>query len=212
MLLGVLIAVVMGYALEHVRAHACPPQTFIYGSTKLGSLLAAIPWLFVGLLGGSTLTLSIHHRWIRAKEGADRSTTLNRKSIRQLAKLTAAFLTLAIALYAYGVLVGFCASAQGINIKPTPWSPKVMYSWTEVTSITVNCQSLGRRHYYDFELAMRDGKIIDLYDMPRSFHRGYAALTDALRSVPLAYDDTGVRASCNSPLRDLSRQWPRGVR
>jgi hypothetical protein len=204
--LGVALTIGAWFVLYHVKARACPPTTIIFGSTRLGSLLAILPWFFVGLSAGCTFMGFIFYRlpWTGAKRAAGGSSTY-RISMRLGTAATALFLILAIALSSFGVFTGFCAGPDGISYQKSPWSESTIYKWNDVRRVAVVCYSQGRRSYASFTLSMDDGAKIDLYDMPRSFNTGYPSTRKMLQQVPLVYDDSLVLANCNSTLRDILR-------
>lgn len=196
----------MWFLLYYVRTRICPANSFIVGSTSLASLLAIMPWFFVGLCAGCALTSLALNRLFPAQAVPvlGRSARQNsRRSMRLLNAITIGFLVPALVLFSIGGLTGFCAGADGISSRKSPWSDTDFYQWEEVRRVTVACYSSGRSQHASFTLSMNDGAEIDLYAIPRSFNSGYPSMHKALKNVQLIYDDSQVRADCTSTLHGL---------
>jgi hypothetical protein len=100
-----------------------------------------------------------------------------------------------------GAMTGHCASEAGISFRQYPWSEK-RYAWSDVRRIVVTCYRRGRSGNNSFTLIMNNDARVDLYTSP-NFFAELPSLKAALRDVQYAYDDTGIRDSCDSGLRRI---------
>jgi len=204
--IALLVAVIS--LLERAKRYACAPNAFMAGSTTGGSVLGTIPWFLVGLLAPWLAWAWIQRsRWfVHYAPGARPSQTSKRRDLVLVSGAVGALVLLSAMLSANAVSVGFCAREESISLRTYPWSARVAYPWTDVTRITVVCYrryGRGGGMTAAFNLSMKDGAEIDLFNMPRAFMGGYQNLQTALRGVSFTYDDSQVRADCNSPLRNL---------
>jgi len=204
---GIALTIGAWFVLYDLRARTCPPDTFVFGSTSLGTLLATIPWLFVGMFVGFVGMAFVIGQLPRPAAPAS-TENARRRNRRQwmslLLKAIPASAVLAFFLSSYGAIAGFCAGPDGVSFKRTPWSATRTYQWTDVQGITVICYRWGRSYYTGYLLTMSDRTDIDLYNMAPSFDRGYPMVSKALHKGSYVYINQ-VGASCNSSLRYVSR-------
>jgi hypothetical protein len=194
--------------VERMKRYACAPDVFMYGSTAGASVLGTIPWFLVGLLVPWLVWAWIQRsrRFARNAPATRLSRTGKRRELVLVSGAVGLLVLLSTMLSASASLVGFCARDEAINFRAYPWSATTVYPWTDLTRVSVVCYrryGRGGGMTAAFNLSLKDGAEIDLFNMPRAFMSGYGHLQTVLRGVSFIYDDSQVRSDCNSPLRGL---------
>lgn len=207
-LAGVAATPAMAFLASYLRQRACPADTFIYGATPLGAVIAIVPWFFTGMIGFWWAIDVVAQRLRSYSAHAGPPTRAERGWSKLLRGASGGLFVFSILVLPFATLAGFCATGDGIAFKRLPWAPATNYAWQDVISVTVVCyyrSGRGGGSYNSYWLRMKDGAEIDLFQTPRSFDEGFAAVRLALRNVPLDYDTSQVRSSCASILRNLPR-------
>jgi len=189
------------FGMDYTLSFFCPADTLVVGSFGAGDLMlvgASLLGTF-GLLALITLFLPA------AKRPRPVDILLARR--RRIASIAGGcLLVIAIPMAVDGLSLFYCATPQGIFVHDTPFGAGRIYAWTDVRNITTECyrRRLTTVWFY-FDLVMKDGQTFALGD--DALIRNYRAVSDALRDVPFAYDNSRT-SDCSRSLRHLLATRP----
>lgn len=198
--------------MRHLQAQACPPGTFLIGSTTLALTLQILPLAVAALPTAFLVANQLAHLVPTVRDTFARNSRLDagaayRRRQREMGRASLYSLSVALPLVAVASLSQWCIAPTGISVRPSPWSGMRDYVWSDVAKVRTGCTYRrrwgGGRSSGRFDLLLRDGTELDLIFYAPSFVDAYPRIAAALDGQRFQFDARAVDPACDLAFREM---------